>query len=181
MTRNSFDPAVLHVAAWPDLVIDQIGHDVRSDYVETYWLGVVGPSTILLMRRLSAALAARPDGPTLDVVTLAASLGLQGGVGRNSPIMRTLDRACGFGLARQMDTTMIQIRRKLPPLTRAQVARLPESLQVAHQRWQDAQRAPVAPTGATPSPPASGPGSVTMLRSLHPSMQHPSSEPLDAA
>jgi hypothetical protein len=187
MTRHVFDPTTLHVSAWPDPVIDQVGHDPRSDYVETYWLGVVGPSTILLLRRLSAALAARPEGPTLDVVTLAASLGLQGGVGRNSPIMRTLDRACGFGLARQLDPTHIQIRRKLPPLTRTQVGRLPESLQRAHLRWQDAQRAPIAPC------PAPTPGTVSQLRRPpHPSMQpsvqttmHPSmrprAEPLDAA
>lgn len=36
--------AVLHVVAWVDPVIDELGHDPRSHYVEHYWLGVLGPS-----------------------------------------------------------------------------------------------------------------------------------------
>ena len=31
---------------WPDPVIDEVGHDPRSAYVETFWLAVLGPPTI---------------------------------------------------------------------------------------------------------------------------------------
>ena len=41
------------IRPWPDPVIDRLGHDPRSPYVEQFWLGVLGPSTTWLMRRLA--------------------------------------------------------------------------------------------------------------------------------
>ena len=35
----------LLIEPWPDDVIDTLGFDPRSGYVETYWLGILGPST----------------------------------------------------------------------------------------------------------------------------------------
>ncbi len=44
---TSFEPAgttgSLTIRPWPDSVIDSLGHDPRSHYVETYWLGILGP------------------------------------------------------------------------------------------------------------------------------------------
>ena len=56
-------PDPLHVVRWHDPLIDQLGYDPRSRYVEQFWLGVLGPSTTLLIRHLADAL----DGfePTL--------------------------------------------------------------------------------------------------------------------
>ena len=34
----------LHIRPWTDPVIDRLGHAPRSAYVETYWLGILGPS-----------------------------------------------------------------------------------------------------------------------------------------
>jgi hypothetical protein len=33
----------LRVLPWPDPVIDQVGYDPRSRYVERFWLGILGP------------------------------------------------------------------------------------------------------------------------------------------
>ncbi len=38
-----FAPEVLHVRPWPDDVIDHLGHDPRSTYVEDYWLSFLAP------------------------------------------------------------------------------------------------------------------------------------------
>ena len=46
----SHDP--LTVIPLTDSVIDQLGHDVHSSYVETYWLPILGPSAIWAARRL---------------------------------------------------------------------------------------------------------------------------------
>ena len=35
----------LHVLRWHDSLIDRLGHDSRSRYVERFWLGILGPST----------------------------------------------------------------------------------------------------------------------------------------
>ena len=47
-----FAPEFLHVRGWPNEVLDQLGFDPRSGYVEDYWLGILGPSTVWLLRRL---------------------------------------------------------------------------------------------------------------------------------
>jgi hypothetical protein len=41
----SFTSDTLLIRPWPDEVIDALGFDPRSPYVETYWLGILGPST----------------------------------------------------------------------------------------------------------------------------------------
>ncbi len=52
----------LHIRPWPDEILDTLGFDPRSAYVESYWLGVLGPSTTWLVRRLVTGLEQRPDG-----------------------------------------------------------------------------------------------------------------------
>jgi hypothetical protein len=70
-------PATLVVLPWADPVIDPIGHDPRSRYVELFWLGVLGPTATLLLRRFADGLESYPDGFELDVPDLARSLGIK--------------------------------------------------------------------------------------------------------
>jgi hypothetical protein len=121
----------------PDDVIDALGYDPRSLYVETYWLSVLGPSTLWLLRRLVAGLELSPDGFALPMADTARAIGLGDKGGRSSPFVRSLVRLCQFDVAVPLDRAALAVRRKLPPLNRRQVLRLPESLQGAHQRWQE--------------------------------------------
>src|SRR5436305_14302185 len=91
----------LEIRPWPDPVIDTLGHDPRSHYVETYWLSVLGPSTTWLMRRLASGLEASPAGFTLSLDSTARSLGLGDKGGRHSPFVRALGRCVQFDLAQQ--------------------------------------------------------------------------------
>jgi hypothetical protein len=125
----------LRIEPWLDVVIDRRGHDPRSDYTEWFWLAIAGPSTIWLLRRIAATFDHRPEGFDLEVPECAAALGLTGGAGQNATFARTLRRACQFGFARRIDRGTVQVRRRLPPLTRGQVLRLPSSLRVAHDEW----------------------------------------------
>jgi hypothetical protein len=36
----------LQILPWSDPVIDQVGYDPRSRYVERFWLGILGPSSM---------------------------------------------------------------------------------------------------------------------------------------
>ena len=125
----------LHVRPWPDPVIDAVGHDPRSTYVEQFWLGVLGPSTTWLLRRLAAGLEREAAGFDLPLADTARALGL-GGDGRSSPFMRALGRCCQFELAQAGEPGELAVRRRLPPLNRRQLVRLPDSLQAAHDAWQ---------------------------------------------
>ena len=132
------EPATLSVRPWPDPVIDSLGHDPRSAYVERFWLGVLGPSTTWLLRLLASELEANPAGFQLDLLETARILGLGGRGGRHSPFMRSLGRCCRFELAETRSDGTLAVRRKLPPLNRRQLLRLPPSLQEAHREWQEA-------------------------------------------
>lgn len=133
-------PAALNVRPWPDAVIDSLGHDPRSPYVERFWLAILGPSATWLLRRLVAGLETEPAGFELPVDETARALGLGVKAGRHAPIVRTLARCSQFRMV-HLDPSdgVLLVRRKLPPLNRAQVCRLPAALQVAHQEWQDAE------------------------------------------
>jgi hypothetical protein len=128
---------VLTVRPWADDVIDALGHDPRSLYVERFWLGVLGPSTIWLLRRIATGFEADPAGFDLPLVDTAQAIGI-GGRGRSSSFARTLGRMCQFDLARIELPNAVAVRRKLPPLARRHLARLPESVQEEHRVWQEA-------------------------------------------
>ena len=130
-------PATLGIEAWPDPVIDQVGYAVASPYVEQFWLGLLGPSSTWLLRRLVARLEESPEGFDLDLALTATELGLGVRAGRHSPFLRSIDRCCRFGAAQQIGAAVLRVRRKLPPLTRTQIARLPLALQQAHEAWTD--------------------------------------------
>jgi hypothetical protein len=123
-------------------VIDQLGHDPRSAYAERFWLSILGPSTLWLLRRLADGLDRRPGGYTLDLEDLARSIGVGTRGGRNSPFIRSLDRTCRFGAARFVSHDTLAVRRKLAPLNQRQVARLPLAVQRAHAEWIEAQPEP---------------------------------------
>jgi len=137
---TEFDaPDILHVEPWPDDLVESFGFDPRSAYVETYWLGILGPSTAWLLRRLVAGLDAQPEGYQLSLAETARSLGLSERGGRSSPFVRAVCRTIRFELAMPQGPDRLAVRRKLPPLTQPQVGRLPASLQRAHTRWQEDQ------------------------------------------
>ena len=125
----------LAIEPWPDPVIDRLGHDPRSAYVERFWLSILGPSTVVLLRRLALELDDHPEGVTLDLAETAASIGVGMKGGRQSAFMRTVDRVCRFGGARWQGPDQLGVRRKLPPLTRGQLVRLSPGLQQQHEAW----------------------------------------------
>ena len=129
----------LSIRSWPDPVIDALGHHPCSAYVETFWLGILGPSTTFLLRYLVTTLEASPDGVELDLKETAGRLGLGQRNGRHSPFVRTLGRLTRFRLAQLEDSTTLAVRLRVPPLTRSQQERLPEPLQRTHKSWQEQQ------------------------------------------
>ncbi len=141
-TRRRREPAFpedrLVVTSWPDPVLDQLGHDPRSGYVERFWLPVLGPSCLLLLRRLAADLERQPGGYTLDTAVWARELGIGMKGGRNGPFWRAVDRTSRFGAARR-NGPRLAVRRRLPPLSSRQVSRLPVTLRSAHAEWADAR------------------------------------------
>lgn len=134
-TDPVFPVPTLSVEPWTDPVVDELGHDPRSTYVERFWLPVLGPSTVWLLRRLADGLDEHPEGFELDLAETARALGVGMRGGRNSPMVKTIERTCRFGAARLYGSGGLAVRRRLAPLTRAQAERLPDQLREEHAAW----------------------------------------------
>jgi hypothetical protein len=130
----------LHVVEWHDPVADPHGVHPCSRYVELYWLGVIGPSTTWLLRRLTYGLEVHGDGFDLHLPETARALGLGDKMGKNSPFRRALARLITFELARPQGPGELAVRQHIPPLPLRHLSRLPETLQRSHRRWVAEQR-----------------------------------------
>ena len=128
-------PSHLAVRPWWDPALAVGGYDPRSAYAERFWLGVIGPSTLLLLRRFARGLDDHPTGFRMSVVDTGRAMGLGSGTGRRAPVSRTIDRACSFGLARRTGPDQVEVRTHLPRLTSRQLQRLPVVVQQAHRDW----------------------------------------------
>lgn len=154
------------VIPWRDDVVEASGHDPRSQYVERFWLGILGPSTTWFLRSLAWGLDASPDGFQVSFADMAHAMGLGGRVGRHSPFMKAVHRAAQFELVslqqRALETphtdtdrpappeegdatcpsesrqTILCARRKMPWLSRRMTASLPTALQHEHHLWVEA-------------------------------------------
>jgi hypothetical protein len=149
LSPNVETPAQLIVVPWPDPAGDSGGHKPGSPYIETVWLGILGPSTTLCWQRLSRLASTRP-GATVDTTDLAVSVGLGANLGRNAPISRTLGRMVNFGAALRSGDSLA-VRRALPDIPERMVGRLSHSARLAHQHWSSLrQPAPIVTNAARP-------------------------------
>ena len=124
----------LQVVRLTDPVIDQVGHDVRSSYVETYWLPILGPTAIWVNRRLADWLddSSADDGIEVSLAELGLVLGISGRVSRHSPLVRTLIRLVDFGVA-SIGGSTYGVRTTFAPLPLRHLRNLPPSLLERHQ------------------------------------------------
>lgn len=129
----------VHIAPWDDPVLDVLGFDPRSEYCERFWLPSVGPTALLTMRRFAICFEEHPAGISVDLAELAGCLGLAAKAGPNSPIGRTLTRLVQFDLAHDLGDSLA-VRRRMPPINRRHIRRLPAPLVRAHQEWAEGGR-----------------------------------------
>ena len=143
------DDGVVSLVGWPDALADASGHPVRSPYVETFWLGILGPTAMWLLRRCSDEIISQPDGALVDLHPLAGSIGLAYHPGRHNPFSRGFERLVMFGMMRHVGNhpqPTFAVRTHVPPLAGRQVARLPEQLQIAHADYPMVGKAHVSTT-----------------------------------
>ncbi|MEM7095610.1 MAG: hypothetical protein AAF567_21595 [Actinomycetota bacterium] len=125
----------LGVLAWPELEGEDLPttgrHDPRSLYVEMFWLPVLGPSSLLLLRRLAQRFDAEPRGFEIDCAQLSREIGLGPRLTPRAPFVRTVDRCIKFQLA-TLSGDLLHVRRTMPNLTSGQQRALTEPLRRRH-------------------------------------------------
>lgn len=137
-TPASVPPALagpfLAVIPWRDAVVERVGFDARSAYVELFWLSVLGPTSTWLLRRIVGGLDEFPLGYELDLAETAGAMGLSYSPAPSNPFTRAIQRCVMFGVAHHI-TGGVAVRRTLPPVPERHVRRMPAHLQVAHASW----------------------------------------------
>lgn len=127
-----------HITIGPleDLTVERVGWHLEHEYVETFWLPVVGPTALVFLRKWGRVLRQVPAW-TIEKETLAKSLGIG-----MPALFKMLDRMPGFHLAQWEadDYSYMSIRRALPNIPEAKLLRLPDTLQVAHEFILKSQR-----------------------------------------
>lgn len=140
------EPDRVTITPWIDPIVDPIGHDPRSGYVERFWLSTLGPTATWLLRRLVEGFDEHPDGYVLDLAVTAQSLGLNYSSGQSSPFAKAFNRCVMFGLAHHCSTGYV-VRRRIPEVARRHLLRMPDELRQAHEVW--LAEATTGPPGVT--------------------------------
>lgn len=123
------DP-VMKVTWWRDALTEEHGFPMIGEYVEKFWLPVVGPSAMWLARKLVCLMPGSAGvDREVDMEALATSIGIQPGLYVNAPATKSIYRLIRFGMARREDDT-IDIRSHVGHVPPALARRFPEALRV---------------------------------------------------
>ena len=139
--------------------IHRAGFPLSHPYVEQCWGSIVGPSSVLLLRRLEW-LWHESVPAVLPLGDLGARLGLGPGSGRHSRVRHTIDRLAALGLADwTTEPTHLNVYTEVPPLSDRVLRRAPEVTRSLHDRFLSAHieelaRGADAATGISPDPAA---------------------------
>ena len=131
-------PATVELSPLFDPTLDRVGFPLDHPYIERVYCSVLGPTSVLLLRRAGELFADHPRGVTVDMVEMSRSLGLGGrldaeDLGKHSPLRRTMDRLARFKMARWTDQDRLGIHPKVPALATHQLARLTDPVRALHE------------------------------------------------
>lgn len=118
----------------PRTQIRNVSFDLEHPYVEQCWSAVIGPSSVLLLRRLPALWSAEVPA-VVDAAESARSLGLGSSTSPTSHLHNTLGRLTYFRLAeRSPDGSGLDVYCQVPALSPRQLAQVPWMTREAHER-----------------------------------------------
>jgi len=151
----------VHPAPHPKLEVHRAGFPLDHPYLEQCWTPVLGPSSVLLLRRIPWLW--RESAPAeVDVGELGAQLGLGRGDGRHSPMARTVERIVRFRFASWSGPGALDVFTEVPPLPDRHLDRVPgwcverhEQLLTAHLDALGRQGGGVAAPAGSPFRPGS--------------------------
>lgn len=122
----------IHAVPHRNPQVRQVGVGLDHPYVEQCWTPILGPSSVLLLRRMPI-LWQQADPIEIATTDLSRSIGLGGDTSANSPIQHTLDRLERYGFCRQGPGGQIAMPITAGPLSLQQLERVPEWCQQRHE------------------------------------------------
>lgn len=112
----------------PSAAVNRVGFPLDHPYVEQCMLPWLGPTSVLVMRRLPA-LWKEGDPVRMPSEELAGLFGVRWG-----QMSRTLDRLAQFGLGRRATADRLHVFDRCAPLPERLLSRQPEPSREAHHR-----------------------------------------------
>lgn len=118
----------------PDPRVQRVGFDLTDPYVEQCWGQVLGPSAMVLLRRMPTLWTERVPA-TITHEELSRTLGLGPGAGSNSRLSRSIDRLVRYQLAAwHEEGRSLDVYQRAPGLSPRQIERLPDWTRRVHER-----------------------------------------------
>src|SRR5579884_2446847 len=111
--------------------VRQVGFPLHHPYLEECWTPVLGPSSVLLLRRC-VALWGDAAPARVPVADLAAQLGLGRGTAPSSSIWRTVGRVIDHGFAFDAGPGELHVYTEVPPVPSLWLRRAPVWCREAH-------------------------------------------------
>lgn len=126
-------PSSIWVEPWADGLGAEMRHDPRSDYAERYWLGLIGPTSLMCLRLTATELDRNPDGFEMDTAATAVQLGVSPKAGAKG-LDRALRRLQQYQMASAGTGGVVwAVRREMPDVPSHMLARLPAHLRRTHR------------------------------------------------
>ena len=163
------DVIVVHATAHPVAKIHRAGFPLDHPYVERCWAPILGPSSVLVLRRMPELFKGSAD-PFVHLDELGRGLGI-GGTGKHSVIRRTIDRLVSHRFAAWSSPGELDLYTEVPPLSAARLERVPDFVKRDHDALLGNHLDALA---------ASPPPTTDLVARLN-RLQHPSVVQLDAA
>jgi hypothetical protein len=123
----------IHAVPHPNPKVRRVGFALDDPYVEQVWAGVIGPSALLVLRRLPVLWRER-EPALVDLRELGQSLGLGPLLARSGRTWRTIERLVGFGMAHWLPGNELGVRTQVAPLNPRELARAAEWTRQVHNR-----------------------------------------------
>ena len=153
------DDLAINAVPHPSPKVRQVGFDLDDPYVERCWAAVVGPTSVLLLRRLPV-LWRQAEPARVDPSELSLSLGLGDATSPHQRFWNTLERLTQFGLARHGPDSL-DVFTAVAPLSPRLLQRVPEWSRREHYRLLDQHLDKLA---TNPSPNGTGPAADITAR-----------------
>lgn len=105
-----------------------------SDYVERFWLPILGPTSTLILRHCYGPLS-DTGNYALDLELAPQMFGIGPGRSRHSIWARSIMRLVQFGMARCKSAEELEMRTIIPGLSSGQVVKLHPELAAQHRTF----------------------------------------------
>ena len=109
-------------------------HHPTSLYVERYWLPIIGPSSLTILRGIGDLCNRYPNTLGNYIEMQTQQLGLHFGIRSARQFVDKLNRLSFYRLANEVAPDTWFIANRIPNLTPRQIANLPTTLATQHQQ-----------------------------------------------